>query len=528
MRNFHLPGRSPTYAANGMVATSHPLAAAEALDVLRSGGNAADAAIAGAVLLGVCEPHMCGIGGDCFALIKPGGSDEIHALNGSGRAPAGLSAGALRADGLTKIEPGHPASVTIPGGIDGLCRLSERFGHVGLERSLAPAIRHYEEGVPIAPRVSAHIAPLGASLSDDAKRFYLSDGKPYALGEKLAFPDQAEVLRRVARDGRAAFYTGEIADDMLAALSAVGGVHTAEDFAATEATWSTPVQGPYRGHDIVEHPPNGQGVTALLLCEILAQFDLASMDPFGAERLHIEAEATKLAYDARDRFLADPDHMTRLDHMMSPKTAHALAALIDPSRAMDTPAPLTEDVHKDTVLITVVDRDGKAVSLIYSIFASFGSGIASPKFGILLHNRGSGFNLLPGHPNEAGPGKRPMHTILPAMRAQGGRVDMSFGVMGGQYQATGHAHFLSNLADFGMDPQEAIDAPRAFADPISGLLQVEQGLDDATCAKLEAMGHRLNRDIGPIGGAQAIQIDHKNGVLIGASDARKDGCAIGF
>ncbi|MEO1027150.1 MAG: gamma-glutamyltransferase [Pseudomonadota bacterium] len=528
MRNYHLPGRSPTVTSNAMVATSHPLAASEALDVLRSGGNAVDAAIAGAVLLGVCEPHMCGIGGDCFALVKPAGSNQVHALNGSGRAPAGMDADALRAAGLSKLEKEHPASVTIPGGIDGLCRLSERFGKLGLERNLAPAIRYFEQGVPVAPRVAHHIAPLGSHLTETAKDIYLNNGKPLAMGDTFALPGQAEVLRRIARDGRDAFYTGEIAEDMVAALNSLGGTHTVEDFATTEATWTNPIMGPYRGHDIVEHPPNGQGVTALLLCDILAQFDLASMDPNSAERLHIEAEATKLAYDARNRFLADPDYMTRLDHLLSLQTAQSLAALIDPRGAMAAPQPLTEDVHKDTVLITAVDADGMAVSLIYSIFASFGSGIASPEYGILLHNRGSGFNLTPGHPNEAGPGKRPMHTILPAMRALDGTIDMTFGVMGGQYQATGHAHFLANLIDYGMDPQEAIDAPRAFADPMTGLLQVEDGVDPATCAALEAMGHRLDRDSGPIGGAQAIQIDHARGVLIGGSDPRKDGLAIGY
>jgi gamma-glutamyltranspeptidase/glutathione hydrolase len=242
----------------------------------------------------------------------------------------------------------------------------------------------------------------------------------------------------------------------------------------------------------------------------------------------MEAEATKLAYDARNRFLADPDHMTRLEHMLDPATAKELAARIDPNRAMEAPAPLTEQVHRDTVLITVVDRDGMAVSLIYSIFASFGSGIASPDFGILFHNRGCGFNLLPNHPNEAGPGKRPMHTIIPAMRATDGNVDMAFGVMGGQYQATGHAHVMSNMADFGMDPQEAIDAPRAFADPISGLLRVEQSLSEATLSTLEDLGHKLDQTPDPIGGAQAIQIDHAHGVLIGASDPRKDGMAAGY
>lgn len=528
MRNFHLPGRSPVLAANGMVATSHPLAAVEALDVLKAGGNAVDAAIAGAVLLGVCEPHMTGLGGDCFALIKPAGSDEVTALNGSGRAPAGLDPAAIRDAGAETIEPDNPAAITVPGAVDAFCRLSEKFGRLGLDRSLAPAIRHFEAGVPVASRVASDLRGLNGVLNDDASRFFSKSGTPYAFGDRLALPDQGEVLRRIAKHGRAAFYEGEVLDDMLAALAAAGATHNAQDFAATEATWDAPISGTYRGHDLIEHPPNGQGAAAILLCNILSQFDLSEMDPNGPERLHLEAEATKLAYDARNRFLSDPAYMLRLEHMLDPGTAKRLAALIDPARAMAAPAGLSEEVHKDTVLITVVDGDGMAVSLIYSLFSSFGSGVASPKFGILFHNRGSGFNLTPGHPNEAGPGKRPLHTIIPAMRAKDGKVDMAFGVMGGQYQATGHAHVLSNMLDYGMDPQEAIDAPRAFADWKTGLLQVEDGLSEATCAALQDLGHELVRPDGPIGGAQAIAIDEERGVLIGASDPRKDGLAVGY
>ncbi len=528
MRNLHLPGRSPVLAANGMVATSHPLAASEALDVLKAGGNAVDAAIAGAVLLGVCEPHMTGIGGDAFALVKPAGSNEIVSLNASGRAPRGLDPDAIRAEGHTTIDEGHPAAITLPGAVDGFCRLSERFGKLGLDRSLAPAIRFFEEGVPLAQRVAFDLKDLGPHLNETAQAIYMNAGRPFTEGQRFRLPLQADVLRRIAAEGRSAFYEGAVAEDMLNALGAIGGTHTAEDFATVEATWGTPISGTYRGHDLLEHPPNGQGATAILLCNMLAEFDLSAMDPFGPERLHLEAEATKLAYDARNRFLSDPDHMTRLDHMLDPMVAAELAALIDPKRAMAAPAALTEQVHRDTVLITVVDGDGMAVSLIYSIFASFGSGIASPEFGILFHNRGCGFNLTPGHPNEAGSGKRPMHTIIPAMRATDGAIDMTFGVMGGQYQATGHAHVLSNMADFGMDPQEAIDAPRAFADPASGLLRVENSLSETTLSALEDMGHKLNPTPDPIGGAQAIQMDAARGILIGASDPRKDGMAVGF
>ena len=511
-----------------MVATSHPLAAAEALSLLLDGGNAIDAAIAGAVLLGACEPHMTGIGGDCFALIKPAGSDDVVAVNGSGRAPAGLSAEALRENGLTVITPGHPASITVPGAVDAFCQMSERFGRAGLDRCLAPAIRYYEDGVPIAPRVAFDIAPADAHLKGHARTHYLNNGRPYALGESFASKAQAAALRLIARDGRAAFYEGEIADDMLATLAEIGAPHTADDFAATETTWGTPISGNYREIEFLEHPPNGQGATAILLSRILSKFDLSTMEPGGAERFHLEAEATKLAYDARNRFLSDPDFAGRLDHMLSDETAQALAALIDLKGVIQAPAPLTESIHRDTVLIAAVDREGMAVSLIYSIFARFGAGVASSKFGVLFHNRGSGFNLTPGHPNEAGPGKRPMHTIIPAMTRNNGRVDMTFGVMGGQYQAAGHAYLLSNLRDFGMDVQQSIDAPRVFADPIARKLQVEDGVSSRTKKALASLGHDVITPRRPIGGAQAIRIDHAAGVLIGGSDPRKDGIALGY
>ncbi|MEM6384790.1 MAG: gamma-glutamyltransferase [Pseudomonadota bacterium] len=528
MRDFHLNGRSPVLGTNGMVATSHPLAASEALNILREGGNAADAAIAGAIVLGVCEPHMTGLGGDCFALVKPGGSEQVVTLNASGCAPGGLNADTLRASGVEKIEADTPAAITVPGAVDGFCKLSKRFGRLGLEKTLAPAIQLFDAGVPVASRVAFDLKGLGDHLDETAKRIYLSSGRPYQHGETIQLPKQAEVLRRIAKDGRSAFYEGEIAADMLSALASIGGTHTEEDFAKTEATWDAPIAGDYRGHSLLEHPPNGQGATAILLCNILAQFDMESMDPNGAERFHLEAEATKLAYDTRNRFLSDPDHMARLEHMLAPETGRRLADLIDLRSAMPMPPPMAERVHRDTVLITVADRDGMAVSLIYSIFASFGSGIASPEYGILFHNRGCGFNLTPGHPNEAGPHKRPMHTILPAMRSFEGAIDMAFGVMGGQYQATGHAHVMSNMIDFGMDPQEAIDAPRAFADPETGALRVENGIGASALGLLVEKGHVLTRNPEPIGGAQAILVDAQKGVLIGASDPRKDGCAIGY
>ena len=525
MRDFHLPGRSAVHAVNGMAATSHPLASKVAIETLEAGGNAVDAAIAAGVLLGIAEPHATGIGGDCFVLLKPPGQDSVIALNGSGRAPAGLDADALRARGLTAIGTESVESVTVPGAVDAFCRLSADWGRLGLARSLAPAIRYAEDGIPVAPRAARDWVADATRLNAVGRRHYLSQGAPLSEGQIFRAPGQAEVLRRIAEGGARAFYEGEVADDMLVALNAAGGGHRPEDFASTEAIWGEPVSGTYQGHDLIEHPPNGQGATAILMLNILKHFDLAAMDPFGAHRAHIEAEAAKLAYDARNRFIADPAHMTRLDHMLSPETAAKLAALIDPRRAMAVP-PATEAIHRDTVNLCVVDRDRMVVSLIYSVYWGFGSGIASPKFGILLQNRGAGFTLQSGHPNEAGPRKRPMHTIIPAMLAKEGRVTMPFGVMGGAYQPCGHARFVTNHLTYGMDPQSAIEAPRSFAD--GPVMKVERGYSDAVRAELAARGHEVTVPDAPLGGAQAVLIDDERGVLTGASDPRKDGCALGY
>jgi len=526
MRDFHFPGRSPVYATNGMAATSHPVATGVAVEMLRDGGNAVDAAIAAGLVLGIAEPQMTGIGGDCFVLLKPAGEEQVFALNGSGRAPAGLSAAALREGGAAAIGTESVDSVTVPGAMDAFCRLSERWGRKGLDAVLAPAIRYAEEGIPVAPRVAADWAKDAPRLSGAARRHYLSAGAVPRVGQVFRAPGQAEVLRRVARDGRAGFYDGAVAEDMIATLAAAGGTHGPQDFAATEAMWGAPVAGDHAGHTLLEHPPNGQGATAILMLNILAEFDLAALDPFGADRVHLEAEAAKLAYDTRDRVIADPDHTARLDHMLSPETAKRLAALIDPARAMPAIPAAAEAVHKDTVYLCVVDRDGMAVSLIYSIYWGFGSGIASEKYGILFQNRGAGFTLEAGHPNEAAGGKRPMHTIIPGMVARAGRVILPFGVMGGAYQPAGHARFVTNMIHHGMDVQEAIDAPRSFAE--KGVLKLEKGYDEAVAAALADRGHRIERPEPPLGGAQAILIDHENGVLVGGSDPRKDGCALGY
>lgn len=527
MRDFQKPGRSAVYARNGLCATSHPLAAQVAVGLMQAGGNAVDAAIGAALVLGICEPQMTGIGGDMFALVRPGGGEEVLALNGSGRAPAGLSAAALREAGHARVPVYGVEAVTVPGAVDAFCRLHERLGRLELAQVLAPAIRYAEEGVPVAPRV-AHDWTESTHLKGDGLRHFLPWGRLPRVGEVFRAPGQADVLRRVAKGGRAGFYEGEVAEDMVASLKALGGTHTLEDFAATEATWGAPVSGRYHGAEVLEHAPNGQGATALLMLAILERFGVSALDAFGAGRLHLEAEATRLAYDARDRFIADPDQPgaeARLARMLAPGTAGRLAALIDLDRSLGPVQALTEAVHRDTVYLCVVDRDLTAVSLIYSIYHGFGSGLASERFGIGFQNRGAGFTLAEGHPNELRGGQRPMHTIIPGMARLPGGALMPFGVMGGAYQPAGHARLISNLVDHGMELQAAVDAPRAFNGPEG--FAVETGYDPDILPALAALGHAPGWADAPLGGAQAIVVD-PSGVLVGASDPRKDGCALGY
>ncbi len=525
-RDFQIPGRSPVFAANGMCATSHPLAALAAVRLLEDGGNAVDAAIAAAMLLGICEPQSTGIGGDCFVLLKPPGEDRVVALNGSGKAPRNSSSDRLRQLGHAVVPMYSADAVTVPGAIDAFCRLSGDWGRMGLAASLAPAINYAESGVPVADRVAFDWNRAVDVLQGDARRFYLMEGRAPSAGQMFRAPGQAEVLRRVALHGRSAFYEGEVAEDMVDSLQRSGGMHTLEDFAETTSEYVEPIEGSYRDYSIIEHPPNGQGVTALLLANILSRFDLGSLDPDGVEKTHIETEAAKLAMDARDRFVGDARTTVRLDHMLDPDTASRLADLIDSTKAMTRVPSKTGAVHRDTVLLTVVDRDLMAVSLIYSIFHSFGSGLASGRFGINFHSRGAGFCLTEGHPNELEGGKRPLHTIIPAMLRKHGRVIMPFGVMGGQYQAVGHARVVSGMADFGMNPQEALDSPRCF--PEDGELQLERGYGQEVRQGLARLGHKVVTPESPHGGGQAILIDHERGTLLGASDQRKDGCAIGY
>ncbi|SEO38792.1 gamma-glutamyltransferase 2. Threonine peptidase. MEROPS family T03 [Salinihabitans flavidus] len=526
--DYQGPGRAPMLASNAMCATSHPFAALTAIDIIKQGGNAVDAAVAGAVVLGFCEPAMTGLGGDVFALIHDSKTGKNIGLNGSGRAPAALNADFLRNQGCESVALNSVHSVTVPGAVNAFEHLVSGYGRLDLATVLAPAIAHAERGVPVHRRSAIDWETFGERLQASGRTHFLKDGRPYREGEIFAAPAQAEALRLVARGGADAFYTGPIMEDILATLRAAGGLHSAEDFATTAATEVTPIRRGYRGHDLVELPPNGQGATALMIAGILERFEIDRLDPNGAERVHLEAEATRLAYSARNRYLGDPDHNElQLDELLSEDTIDRLAASIDPRRAGTDMEPRLEALHRDTVYITVVDDAGLCVSLIYSTFWPFGSGLASERYGISLQNRGAGFSLQPGHVNELIGGRRPLHTLIPGLLERKGDYAMPFGVMGGPFQATGHAHLVSNLVDYGMDIQQAIESPRSFLNIATGVLEIERGFSDATAAQLSEMGHKVSRAAIGMGGAQAIRRDAKTGLLTGGSDSRKDGVALG-
>jgi gamma-glutamyltranspeptidase/glutathione hydrolase len=395
---------------------------------------------------------------------------------------------------------------------------------------LQPAIAYARDGYPIHDRVAADWAASYDLLSRDvtAARTFLPDGVPLRAGDVHTQPALAKTLERIAVHGRDGFYTGPVADDMVKYLRGLGGLHTAEDFATARGEYVAPIKTAYAGHDVYECPPNGQGLAALEMLNILSGAYTGLDDPLSVERLHLAIEAARLAYRDRDDLIADPAQVeVRVDDLLSAEHAARLRGTIRPDQAMADPPPSRFPVHADTVYLSVVDRDRNAVSFINSIFDTFGSGLVSPKSGVLLQNRGQGFVTDPAHPNCIAPGKRPLHTIIPGMLVKEGHAVMPFGVMGGQYQAMGHAYILSNHFDFGLDLQEAIDLPRVFATP-GGPVAVESGVPADRRAGLEARGHDLMPSKKPIGGAQAIAIDWQAGTLTGASDPRKDGCALGY
>jgi gamma-glutamyltranspeptidase/glutathione hydrolase len=528
MRDFQLPGRSPVHATEGMAATPNPLATSTAVDVLRRGGNAIDAAVAAAAVLAVVEPNQTGIGGDCFVLYAPNGKGPLIGLNGSGRAPQAATAAWYLERGMTAIPPYDPHAVTVPGAIDAWARLLADHGTKAFDELLQPAIRYAENGFPVHGRISWEWEQDAERLRRDpnAARIFLPQGRAPRAGEVIRNPQLGATLRKVGKEGRDGFYRGAVAEDIVSYLRKLGGLHSLQDLADNEPDYVTPISTTYRGLDICQIPPNNQGITALIMLNILAGFELGRLGPLSAERLHLEIEAGRLAFRDRNAFVADmAKAQVAVSDLLSMEYAARLRQRIDPERAMtDLPPPLLR--KSDTVYLCVVDHDRNAVSFINSVYHGFGSSIVTPNTGIVLQNRGTSFRIDPNHPNCIAPGKRPLHTIMPGMAMKDGRAIMPYGVMGGDYQPFGHTHLLTNVLDFGCDLQEALDLARVFY--AGGAVQVERGVPQESASGLAARGHRVELSPEPFGGGQAIWIDWQSGVLTGGSEPRMDGGAMGY
>ncbi len=536
--------RSPVLARRGMVATSQPLASQAGLGILMAGGNAADAALAAAAVLNVSEPASTGIGGDCFALYYDARKRSVSALNGSGRAPAGLTLDMIERQGLNQdsgLPPEHAHNVTVPGACAGWCDLRDQHGSLPLSAILAPAIRLAEEGFPVAP-LTAHYWECAVEKlrrAPGGETFTLGGRAPRA-GEIFHNPGLARTLRAVAEGGQEAFYHGPIAASIAGAVQAAGGVLTEQDLAAHISTWEEPLSSTYRGLRVWECPPNGQGLTALLALNVLEGFDLAGQDPLSAERWHLMIEALRLAFADTRWYVADPSRVAvPTAGLLSKAYAAERRALIHPGRASLDTRRGTPVSQSGTVYLCAVDGQGNACSFINSNYMSFGTGIvprdAGGSWGFALHNRGNNFVLEAAHPNALAPGKRPYHTIIPGLITRAdGTLYAPFGVMGGFMQPQGHVQVAVGLIDDALDPQAALDRGRFCIEPATagGAVALEAGLPRELLAGLAARGHPLTPEVsgferGLFGRGQVIRRE-RDGVLWGGSDPRADGCAMGF
>ena len=531
--------RSVVITPEAMVATSQPLAVQTGIDVMRRGGNAVDAAIAANAVLGVVEPMSCGLGGDLFVLGWDAASARLYGLNGSGRAPGALTRDLFAARGLDEIPSRGALSWSVPGCVDGWFALHARYGRLPMAGLLAPAITYAQAGFPVSPRIAQAWANAVDLLSEDpaAARTFLPDGSAPHAGQPVANPDLAQCLEAIALEGRDAFYTGRIAEQIDAASQRLGGFLTLSDLATHRSAWIQPMRAPYRGTELWELPPNTQGLAALEMMRILDGFDLAGMGHNSTDALHHLVEAKKLAYEDRAVFCSDEGFgAAHLEGILSEERIAAQRARIRADQALTARDGCLG--HGDTVYVTAVDEERNAVSLIQSLYMPFGSGIVPGPVGFALQNRGSLFSLDPRHPNRLDPGKRPFHTIIPALLTIEGQPVFSFGVMGGDQQPQGQAQILCNLIDFRMDPQSAGDALRFRHDGSStptgrpmcgtGRLSLEPGIPEAVADGLRARGHDVAYRDAEFGGYQGIWIDPQTGMLHGGSEPRKDGCAAGY
>ncbi len=532
--------RSEVIARHGMAATSHPLATQVAIDMLKSGGNAVDAAIAANACLGLMEPTGNGIGGDLFAIVWDAETEMLHGLNASGRSPYDLKKSYFIEKGYTSIPARGPLPVSVPGCVDGWFELHGKFGSKSMEDILTPVIRYAREGFPLTQLI-AYQWELNARVLKDYPGFketFMPGGEAPQKGDIFKNPDLANTLSKIAREGRKAFYEGELAETMVEYVQAQGGFLSMRDLADHESEWVEPVSTNYRGYDVWELPPNGQGIAALQILNILELYDIRSMGFGSKEYMHLFTEAKKLAFEDRAKFYADKDfNEIPVEHLISKSYAAERAELIDMGRAARSyPAGKLKD--GDTIYLTVADEEGNMVSLIQSNFRGMGSGMTPPGLGFILQNRGELFTLEEGHFNEYEPHKRPFHTIIPAFVTRNGKPYISFGVMGGPMQPQGHVQVLVNMIDFGMNLQEAGDAPRmqhlGSSQPTGeemkdgGTLYLESGFDYKSIRELEKKGHRIEYAVGIYGGYQAIMWDDERKVYFGASESRKDGYAAGY
>ena len=524
-------GRSIARAEHGMVASSQPLASFVGLEILKRGGNAVDAAIAMAAMLNVTEPMMTGIGGDAFMLVYSAKTKELKGLNASGRAPRALNLDHFTRRGIKTMPDTGMEPITVPGAFDGWVSLLEKYGTMKLADLLQPAIEYAENGFPVMEKTAADWAEQVAKLkkTEAAASNYLVEGRAPRAGETFRQKNLARTLRLLARGGRDAFYRGEIARAIVDYCQKNGGFLTMQDFAEHKSEWVEPVSTTYRGYAVYECPPNGQGLTALLALNILEGFDLAKTADRPDLFYHTVIEAMKLAFADRDRYIADPAFArVPVAELLSKDYAAKRRKLINPDRAIESAEPGQVHNGSDTTYFTIVDKDRNAVSFINSLYESFGSGICAGDTGVMLHDRGAGFSLDPTHPNRIEPGKRPFHTIIPAMVMKDGRLLISFGVMGGAIQPQGHVQVLVNLIDRRMNLQQAIEAAR-FRYLSGKRVIMEDEMTDAVINRLIERGHERASGRGlSMGGGQAIMIDPVTGTLMGASDPRKDGLAIGY
>ena len=532
--------RSEVIARHGMAATSQPLATQVALDILKKGGSAVDAAIAANAMLGLVEPTGNGVGGDLFAIVWDANTKQLYGLNASGRSPKSLTLSYFLENGYTSIPASGPLPVSVPGAVDGWFELHGKFGKLPMTELLAPAIGYAREGFPVSELIayylqgSARIYKTWPNFADT----WMPGGQAPAKGDVFANPRLANTLELIANGGRDAFYKGVIADKIDAHMKSIDGFLSKEDLAAHTSEWVDPVSVNYRGYDVWELPPNGQGIAALQMLQILEGYDIAAMGFGSAEYIHTFTEAKKLAFADRLKFYADMDFAdVPVDWLISDDYAAERRAMINQNRAMrSVPAGQLKD--GDTIYLTVADEDGNMVSLIQSNYRGMGSGVVPGDLGFMLQDRGELFSLEEGHANVYEPGKRPFHTIIPAFITKDGEPFMSFGVMGGGMQPQGHAQIVINMIDFGMNVQEAGDAPRIYhvggdeynepAMSDGGTLNLESGIDYEVIRKLRMMGHTIGYSIGGYGGYQAIMWDKDRKVYFGASESRKDGQAAGY